>query len=355
MSGRLSYTCIMPDQSESLRVFTFAARIEDIKRFARIDRVVRGQDGRISGFQRPQIAGHIKEIADYLKLPSSILPNPIVVAFLSGVEIQRAADGIAQLSIELTDGPPGYIVDGQQRFIALSMLENNRNFEVLVSGFLCDTVNELQKQFILINNTRPLPKALIYELLPQIDGLPDRMSSRSTAAALVEILNYREDSSLRRLIYQHTNPYGMIRDTAIQKVIMNSISDGALRLMAREEDFMELAFRLVSNFFLAVQNVFRNDWVGHTPKTSRLLHGAGIVSMGYVMELIHSRNGAEQVRDFEKGLEPLKGKTAWTEGVWHFELDDQRKWDSIQFVPRDIRQLSQYLVSVIRRALVVYP
>ena len=57
-----------------------------------------------------------------------------------------------------------------------------RDFEVLVSGFLCDTEEELQKQFILINNTRPLPKALVYELLPQVGDLPPRMSSRSQAA-----------------------------------------------------------------------------------------------------------------------------------------------------------------------------
>lgn len=348
MSEKLVYKCVSAEQSESLRVFSFAARVEDIQKFAKIDRVSRGNNGELIGFQRPQIANHIREIKDYLNTPGSILPNPLVVAFISGVEMDNLESGLAQISIDISDGPKGYIVDGQQRFIALSNLSSNKKFEVFVSGFLCSSMNELQKQFILINNTKPLPKALIYELLPKVNGLPDRMSSRSTAAHLTELLNYREDSSLRGLIYQQTNPYGVIRDTAIQKVIMNSLSDGALRPMFREHDFNERAFRLLSNFFKAVQTVFSDDWKGHTPKTSRLVHGAGIVSMGYVMETLHSAYQSDEVDDFEKGLRFLEGKTAWTKGVWEFGLDDQRKWDSIQYVPRDTRQLAQYLVSTVR-------
>lgn len=348
MSKKLVYTCISPEQSEVVRVFSFAAKVEDIQKFAKIDRVSRSNSGELIGFQRPQIANHIREIKDYLNTPGSILPNPIVIAFISGVEMERRESGLVKISIDISDGPKGYIVDGQQRFMALSNLNQDRKFEVFVSGFLCGSMNELQKQFILINNTKPLPKALIYELLPLVNGLPDRMSSRSTAAQLTESLNYREDSSLRGLIYQQTNPYGVIRDTAIQKVIMNSLSDGALRPMFREHDFNERAFRLLSNFFKAVQAAFPDDWKGHNPKTSRLVHGAGIVSMGYVMETLHSAYRSDEVGDFERGLRLLEGKTAWTKGIWDFGPDDQRKWDSIQYVPRDTRQLAQYLVSAVK-------
>ena len=106
---------------------------------------------------------------------------------------------------------------------------------MLVSGFLCETEEELQKQFILVNNTRPLPKALVYELLPKVGDLPPRMSSRSQAALVTEALNYRKGSSLKGLIKQQTNPKGVIRDTVLQRVIMNSLSDGALRLYAGED------------------------------------------------------------------------------------------------------------------------
>lgn len=344
----LTYTCIFPRQNASMQVFTFSAKVEDITKFAKIDRASRSDGGQLAGFQRPQISTHIREITDYLDSPGSILPNPIVVAFLTGVDIKTSGHGTGFVTIDVSQGPNGYIVDGQQRFIALSNLNRNKEFEVIVSCFICDSVNELQKQFILINNTRPLPKALIYELLPQVNGLPTRMSSRSTAAALTEWLNYREDSSLKGMIYQQTNPYGIIRDTAIQKVIMNSLSDGALRIISSKFDFKERSFRLLSDFFKAVQNVFHEDWVGHTPKTSRLVHGAGIVSMGYAMETLHSIFQASTTGEFEKGLGYLKGKTAWTEGVWNFGPNDQRQWKSIQNVPRDIMQLAQYLITTIK-------
>src|SRR3546814_2159274 len=82
----------------------------------------------------------------------------------------------------------------------------------------------------------PLPKSLIYELLPSVDGLPRRLSDRSLAAELTAQLNYQGDSSLKGLIHQHTNPAGIIRDTAIQKVIMNSLGDGVMRELIRRNN-----------------------------------------------------------------------------------------------------------------------
>jgi DGQHR domain-containing protein len=253
------------------------------------------------------------------------------------------------LIIDVTDGPPGWIVDGQQRFTALSELRT-RDFEVLVSGFICSTAEELQKQFILINNTRPLPKALVYELLPQVSDLPYRMSSRSQAALLTEALNYREGSSLKGLIRQQTNPKGVIRDTILQRVIMNSLSDGALRLYAGDDRLLlDQGAHLISEFFWAVRRVFRCDWDDHTPKSSRLLHGAGIIAMGYVMDSLNAATGAADAEQFATGLHPLVGKTAWSVGEWDFG-SEKRRWNGLQIVPADIRQLSFYLTSVLRQA-----
>ena len=58
------------------------------------------------------------------------------------------------------------------------------DFEVLVSAVICGDEAELRRQFVLVNNTRPLPKSLIYELLPGVDGLPSRLSNRSFASEL---------------------------------------------------------------------------------------------------------------------------------------------------------------------------
>lgn len=353
-SPLLRFDGVMPRQSERLPVFTFAASAADVARFARIERAGRDEDGVLRGFQRPQIASHIREIHDYLAKPTAILPNPIVVAFTGGVTLEQVpipgGGTVARVTIDVAQGPPGWIVDGQQRFTALSDLRE-RDFEVLVSGFLCADLEELQRQFILINNTRPLPKALVYELLPQVGDLPHRMSNRSQAALLTEALNYGDGSSLRGLIHQQTNPKGIIRDTVLQRLIMSSISDGVLRLYADDDRLLlERGGRLISEFFHAVRHVFAEDWEGHTPKTSRLVHGAGVIAMGYVMEALHVMIGAEDRAAFARGLRPIMGRTAWTSGEWVFGTE-RRRWNGLQNVPSDVRQLSFHLVGELKRAI----
>ena len=110
---------------------------------------------------------------------------------------------------------------------------DGKPFEVFVSAVICADESELRRQFVLVNNTRPLPKSLIYELLPDVDGLPQRLSNRALAAELTARLNYDRDSFLRGVIKQHTNPGGIINDTAVQRVIMNSLSDGMMREFVR--------------------------------------------------------------------------------------------------------------------------
>ena len=130
-SGLLHYDVVVPRQSESLPVFTFAARAKDIEQFARIERAGRDDAGALRGFQRPQIAGHIREIRDYLEKPNAILPNPIIVAFTNSVTLEASSDGpmgrFGRLTIDVSNGAPGWIVDGQQRFTALNELQDRKS------------------------------------------------------------------------------------------------------------------------------------------------------------------------------------------------------------------------------------
>jgi DGQHR domain-containing protein len=346
-----NYRAVVAQQSSKHACLTIAAPARDIFAWAQIERVGRSGDGSLRGFQRPQIASHIKEIRDYLGQPDAVLPNPIVVAFVGGVKITKDGDGAATISISPEKSGLGFVVDGQQRLTALAGLPD-KDFQVFVSILVCNDQEELRRQFVLINSTRPLPKALIYELLPGVEGLPHRLSSRSTAAHLTERLNYDRGSSLRKQIYQHTNPTGVVRDTAIQRVIMASVSDGALRDFKGRDEETELGFKLVSDFYGAVQDVFPEDWKGHNPKTSRLVHGAGIVAMGYVMELLYARDGVRDRASFRRGLSVLKGRTAWTQGSWKFGETEVVPWNAVQNVQRQIMGLAQYLVTVVKRSAV---
>ncbi len=108
-----------------------------------------------------------------------------MVAFTKGVEVEDTGDGHCGSCVDVYEGPPGLVVDGQQRLSALMQLDG-KGFEVLVSAVVCADEAELRRQFVLVNNTRPLPKSLIYELLPGVDGLPSRLSARSLASELTD-------------------------------------------------------------------------------------------------------------------------------------------------------------------------
>lgn len=337
-------------QAPNHDVFTFAATPSEILSFSEIERIGRNEEGHLKGFQRHQVASHIQEIRDYLRREDALLPNAIILAFLDSVIVKDQGDGIVDIEIDGTKHKPGFVVDGQQRLSALSTMEKD-NFQVFVSALICKDYNELRQQFVLINNARPLPKSLIYELLPSVDGLPERFTKRKYAAHIVDLLNSTSGSSLYCEVKQHTNPRGVLSDTAMQKLVMNSVSDGALQKFMQHEDFEGRSIELINNFFHAVRTVFRPEWDGLSPRHSRLKHGAGIISLGFVMDEIFAKQGTSTRDDFIDGLRLLKPHTAWTSGEWRFSETDIRPWNGVQNTPSDIALLTEFLTQKIRKEL----
>jgi DGQHR domain-containing protein len=344
------FTAVRAKQADGHDVFVFPAAPADILSFSEIDRVGRQDNGQLKGFQRHQIATHIKEIRDYLARDDALLPNAVIVAFIDGVKLKDRGRGVVDVEISVGEGKPGFVVDGQQRLSALAGI-TKPGFEVFVSALICKDYNELRQQFVLINNTRPLPKTLIYELLPNVEGLPERFTARKFAARIVDRLNFTRGSALYGEIRQHTNPKGVISDSAMQKMIMNSASDGAIREFIKHEDFEDRAYDLINEYFESIKSVFGPEWTGMNPKTSRLRHGAGIVALGFVMEILYSSMAANSRTTFAEGLKLLKPYTAWTSGQWPLSDNDVRSWNGIQNTPNDIDLLSNYLVRSMKLAL----
>ena len=82
------------------------------------------------------------------------------------------------------------------------------------------------------------------------------------------------------------------------------------------------------------------------------MHGAGIVSMGFLMDEISDRNRREEIpskKTFYSDLTPLKDACRWTTGYWDFGPGTQRKWNEIQNVPGDIQMLANYLLVEYRK------
>lgn len=346
------YKAIRASQAPDHDVFCFAADPHQVLQFSEIERVGRDEKGELKGFQRHQVASHIKEIRDYLSREDALLPNAVIVAFIDGVTIADLGGGLVEVTIDDSMSKPGFVVDGQQRLSALAGLKK-QDFQVFVSAMVCKDYNELRQQFVLINNTRPLPKTLIYELLPEVEGLPERFTNRKFSARVVDRLNYMRGGVFFGEIRQHTNPKGVLSDTAMQKLVMNSTAQGAIREFIKFDDYENRAVSLINEFFEAVREVFGTEWVGMTPRTSRLRHGAGIIALGFVMEHLYAAKGAKNRQDFEPALRLLrdKGHTAWTSGQWVLSEVDIRPWNGIQNTPSDIDLLSLHLVRNLKREL----
>jgi len=359
MKNELRLPAIEVRQSGARVLYTFAVDAKLVPSFATISRIRRDEGG-LHGYQRPEVLSHIEEIKAYLESESPMIPNAVVIAFDSRVRFEPAGEkgaiayarpGTIIIPIDkkaATEDRPGFVVDGQQRLAAMRDAEVER-FPICVSAFITDDVREQTEQFILVNSTKPLPKGLIYELLPNTEAsLPTMLMRRRLPALLVNRLNQDENSPLRGLIYTPTNPKGVIKDNSILKMLENSLNEGVLyRLREGSGDVdLEPMLGVLFAFWGAVSKVFKEAW-SLPPKRSRLMHGAGIVSLGLLMDRIadrHRSKGLPPEKVFMKDLEPLKPMCRWTEGTWDFGPGQQRKWNEIQNTSKDIQLLTNYLV-----------
>jgi DGQHR domain-containing protein len=344
-------------------LYSFAVDGKLLPSFTTVSRIHREDNKQIEGYQRPEVISHIAEIRNYLESEDPMIPNALVVAFdrrvrFEAADVQPFSPGYSRLGVLVIpvdeslpeDERPGWIVDGQQRAAALRDAQVDR-FPVCVTAFITDDPREQREQFILVNSTKPLPKGLIYELLPSTDTrLPSLLQRRRFPAYLLNRLNHDDDSPLKDLIQTPTNPGGLIKDNSILKMIENSEADGMLHRIHRAmplDDAIETMLDVLKAFWSATSVVFDEAW-GVPPRRSRLMHGAGIVSMGFLMDAIadrYRRQGLPTAAQFQADLEPLKDYCRWTEGYWDFGPGAQRKWNEIQNTSKDIRLVADYLLT----------
>lgn len=348
---------------EGRKLFTFAVEGSKLKEFATVSRISRQEDKKILGYQRPEVISHIESIKKYLYSERPMLPNSIVLAFDDVIDFipliadnsQIVQPGILKIPIDPLNSDfrkPAWIVDGQQRTAALSDVAK-QNFYVCVVAFVASNVNEQREQFMLVNSTKPLAKGLLYELLPHTNCLlPNAFEKRRFPAYLLERLNFDDQSPFFKKIKTATNQEGIIQDNSILKMLENSLSDGALYYLQEalhqlpEEEIVNKMLHLLFNYWTAVSSVFATAWL-LPPNKSRLTHGAGIISLGFIMDAIadrHSQSLSFDTATFQADLEKLANICRWTYGYWEFGPGAQRKWNEIQNTPTDTRILSHYLL-----------
>ena len=101
----------------------------------------------------------------------------------------------------------------------------------------------------------------------------------------------------------------------------------------------------LKDFWAAVGQVYRPAW-GLPPRRSRLMHGAGIVSLGFVMDAIADRHRQPARRPSSSSGRTWKLREVcrWTDGHWDFGPGAVSKWNEIQNTPKDIQLLANYLL-----------
>jgi DGQHR domain-containing protein len=358
----ISVRALRTKQGNRVDVFSFFIKGSDIARVAEISRISRDESDALKGFQRKEIQNHVKGIVQYLDRGDVLFPNAIILALSPKVDFKQSRGptpgGIADIAQIGTLSIPireegrrvAWIVDGQQRSLALSRTKN-ANISVPVVAFISGDVDTQREQFILVNKARPLPVRLINELLPEIGvQLPRDLSVRKIPSELCNLLNRDPKSpffGLIRRMSQEDLETAVIIDTALIKVMASSISNplGTLALYKQSEEGgadIDGMYRTMFVFWETVKEEFSEAW-GKPPTRSRLMHSAGIQAMGVLMDRIMTRlHGHQDPRnEIRQSLRRLRPHCHWTNGTWE---GLGLKWNEVQNVPKHVRGLSDHLV-----------
>jgi DGQHR domain-containing protein len=352
-------------QNDSIPLYLFSLAAEEVDLVADVARISRDEAGKLIGYQRPEKRNHVKQILEYLDSGEVLFPNGLILALPDSVRFKSsrgpgASDGLATsgtLEIPMSSDPdaprPAWIVDGQQRSLALARTKNRR-LPVPVAGFVASTLELQRDQFLRVNTVSPLPVNLITELLPQIVSAPSsRLSARKLPSALVDMLNQDPQSPFYGLIKRaSTDPESrkqlVVTDNSLVEALKESLESpsGVLfpyRNIAAGTTDTEGIRHLLLTYWTAVKQAFPDAW-GRPATESRLMGGVGIRAMGRLMERIMAHvnlHGKDPVGATLAELERISSMCRWTSGTW---AEIGLPWNEVQNTPRHISALSNYLV-----------
>jgi len=357
------------DQNPDHPLYLFALGADELEQIAEVSRISRDKTGKLIGYQRSAVKRHIKNIVDYLEQPNIVFPNSIILALSSQVKYRQArgagaegdelshcvSAGTLEIPIPQNGNPkPAWIVDGQQRAMALSMC-SREDIVIPVNAFIADEVELQRDQFLRVNSSKPLPTGLITELLPEVStSLPANLSARRMPSAICDWLNRDKSSPFFGMIKRASTAESekkkcVIVDTSIVKMIEESLSSpsGCLfphRNIATGETDFDGICKLLVTYWSAVAKVFPEAW-GKPPAKSRLMGGAGMRAMGRLMDKIMpsiNLNKSTAIQQTVRELKRIAPICCWTKGRWE-DLDGMR-WNEVQNVPRHINLLSNVLI-----------
>ncbi|HEY1576198.1 MAG TPA: DGQHR domain-containing protein [Terracidiphilus sp.] len=191
------------EQNDKHPLYVFCLTGDEILEVADISRLSRDDAGKLIGYQRADVKRHIQDIVEYLNSDDILFPNSLILALSSKVKFHVSrgplaadglvASGVVEIPLSKNGHKPAWIVDGQQRALAISK-STRRDMPIPVNAFVADEVELQRDQFLRVNNTKPLPRGLITELLPEVSTpLPANLQAKKGS-------RYQSLSQIARLI-----------------------------------------------------------------------------------------------------------------------------------------------------------
>lgn len=351
-------------QGNGVDVYAFFVYGSDISRIADISRVSR-EEGELRGFQRKEIRHHVNAILEFLNSGPILFPNAIILALSPEIDFNQsrgptpegmiavAQSGTLTIPIRPEGRRVAWIVDGQQRSLALARAENSR-IPVPVVGFVSSDLETHREQFIFVNKAKPLPTRLINELLPEVSALlPRDLAARKLPSELCNLLNRDPKSPFYRLIKRESDGLqseAVVTDSALVEATRRNLKPpmGALSQYKRNGDGIdtESMYRTLVLYWGAVRETFFDAW-GKPPTESRLMHSAGIRAVGALMDpiMLRADSSPNPEAEIRESLERLAPHCCWTEGIWD---GLGWRWDELQNTARHISKISDHLLRLDR-------
>ncbi|MFD4755151.1 DGQHR domain-containing protein DpdB [Streptomyces sp. NPDC058426] len=358
------------EQNPGIPLYVFALEAGEIDRVADVARISRDEAGRLFGYQRAEKKQHVNQILEYLDSENVLFPNGLILALPTSVRFRgsrgpNSTDGlstIGTLEIPLPESStaprPAFIVDGQQRSLALARTRRSK-LPVTVAGFVAEDIQVQRDQFLRVNTVSPLPGSLVTELLPEVHTkLPTKLSAKKLPSVLVSALNQDSDSPFKGLIKQASTitdrrSNAVVKDNSLISAIEESLKpSGALfpyKNLSNGTVDTDAMRNILVTYWSAVRDTFPDAW-GVSPTKSRLMHGVGIRSMGRLMDRVMDRVLADAAPGSPEAYERARAELAfiaphcrWTKGRWP-ELNTP--WNELQNLPRHISTLSNLLIRI---------
>ena len=322
---------------KNFELFSFPIEGKKIFDIATVSHLRRGEDGDTEGFQRPEVRAHIRNIAEYIENPDSMIPNAIVLAIYDSnfsftkIDTQSNAygdAGIIKIPVHINSETRAcLIIDGQQRSKAIEKAKVS-TFPIMVCAFHTDDEEVMKEHFYKLNLSKNLPPNLIASLLPGIPlaNIGEAMKPAAMAATLVEHLWKDVQSPFYSMINTPLYKGGVISLNSIKKPIEELIKDSnnfiGMNTSSAGIIDKKLILKDIYNYWEAVSLVFSHAWNIKSTE-SRLMHGVGLWAMFMLMPKV-----IEKCHDEHPGVEEIITHLGLIAPYCHWTAEDG-DWENV--------------------------